>query len=287
MSLFLLVSLDVSVIMVSTLTERNEYMFTITSAKLSAQRAAAALAVAAGITAGALSGTVALAPVAHAAPSSVGPGSSLVVHHDLDDSWLTCTAGPYVASGGTTMNPTFGVLTAGHCGRAGDKVYEYLGNNEVGDFIGTISSSFEGRKEIGVETSGYDYALILLRKDQMNSNGRVGGHKITKALNFAAVAEKMTTPGVKVCSVGVKSGYRCGTLDSVDTNRTEILANMHSAKGDSGGPVWISEGGDYYLIGTLSGAKGESTDGAADRVRVSPLDKPAETLGVRFVNSYG
>lgn len=257
-------------------------MFSITaSAKQSAKRAATALAVMSGVVAGSLLA----APLASASVPVIGPGDSIAVR-DAQGQFHSCTVGPYMVKTATSV-PQFFALTAGHCGTDGSPVYTLSPSNDIGEYVGTISGSFEGKEDRSERSGyGYDYAMIKLSKSNMTRSGSVNGYRITKSLSLNNVADIADGKDVKVCSMGHTSGYRCGTLESVDMNSSEIIVNLPGSKGDSGGPVWVASGGTAQLIGTLSGSKGQSMSGYSTRIRVSPLDKPVEDYGALVLNSY-
>lgn len=158
-----------------------------------------------------------------------------------------CTAGFVAYKAGVP-----GVVTAGHCGKAPDKIdvdWSGIGRTPFGQFVhsrfptadrGWIASS----NSFAVSPQIYDWAG-----------------------NYITVKGSIEAPvGATVCRAGPKTGYRCGqiTAKQVTVNYPQgavygmTESNACSGFGDSGGP-WIDGGGQAQ--GIQSGNQGNSSAG--------------------------
>ena len=142
----------------------------------------------------------------------LAPGDPIVIKNGND--YSHCTAGASVNAQGHQ-----GIITAGHCGSAGDPV---LIQGEGGRWmqVSTVARSTFN------PATGIDAAFIPL----------AGGQGTQHVRSASVTTNSGLIRGTKVCSLGVVSGYRCGSVLTVAANR--VLVDFPSAHGDSGGPVW-------------------------------------------------
>lgn len=143
----------------------------------------------------------------------VGPSTPLLI----GDSLCTTMVAGRDAKGNSVA------ITAGHCGKAGDKVTS--ADDPKGTTIGTFVGA--GAKDNGV---------ILL-----NGNTKLSNH-----YNNATITS-LGGSATQVCKTGITTGTSCGpTIFQVGD---ELTAQICAAPGDSGAPVYA--GG--RLIGLVSG----------------------------------
>jgi hypothetical protein len=192
-----------------------------------AMRAGAAGAVSIAV-AGLLPGT------AGAEAPSVFPGMEI-----RQDSKL-CTLG-YVDAGRRIA------YTAGHC-RGGGVVTDWA-NNVIGH-MATFRDNTPTGTTVATDQMIADYEAIVLADNVAVSNVLPGGRRLEA--RGASVA-----PGQPICHFGVATGETCGTVESVNNGWFTMSHGVVSQKGDSGGPVYVSNGGSAQLVGIFNSVWGD------------------------------
>ena len=177
-------------------------------------------------------------PEAHATVTSIGPGDRIDYVTD-DGSASFCTTG-YVYTG---TNGHAYAITAGHCqtGDSGHVVEETTG--ATGRFIETVVAP--------ARSGGPDYGLI-------DFGPRVASRPGSGAIGFAPDSRPPAVDvGQEVCHLGVSSGTHCGTVAYSYGDDQFMTAGMPaSVPGDSGGPVWVTNGdGQAHIVGIWLGEK--------------------------------
>lgn len=220
-----------------------------TAIRLSTRRIAAAAVAAIAV----LFGGIGTAPMSSAAPKVASsaylvPGSQLVIYH-ADGSANDCTAGPGVSFGEGRR----GIITAGHCGSDGDRVYWVDGNGrerELGALFRPIDKM--------IDDAQYDYALVPV--DPAVIDLYVAGKYLpTTFLTGREIADiKNRGETIHLCSYGITSGERCGDI-FIENPRAavpRITSSFRSSPGDSGGPVYAKRvDGSVDIVGILRGVE--------------------------------
>lgn len=170
-----------------------------------------------------------------ATPGTVVPGGKYTT-----SSGSSCSFGWLVYSKTDTAKRKF-MLTAGHCGKKGERVYIQGSNGkkaQVGQFVESTG---------GILSNGDDYALIDVtnspREAQLPlSNPDFDGWKTQQWV-------KENNP--KICRLGFRTGVSCGPYQEMK-NHTIFYRGI-SDHGDSGGPVWAeTRSGKRYAVGVTS-----------------------------------
>lgn len=201
---------------------------------------------------------------AHAAPATVHvyPGDTIYIEHVTDTARedSMCTAGPIIRLPGDVP----AILTAGHCGDDGDLVSwkaPWGGEVPLGNLVRPIN------RMIGLVM--HDYAVIPINVENVRIDiGR--RYAPTGYLSLYELEDFGNRGAVSICSVGSKTGSRCGTLYSVNTRTQRVLSNMVAGNGDSGGPVYLTRpNGVTEVLGILRG-------------REDAIDKRAVTVPIEL-----
>lgn len=168
-----------------------------------------------------IAGLLVAAAPAPAAPAAITVGSGSPIHMPQPDGQVgACT----VAGVG---NDKFGnkvALTAGHCGKVGDKV-----TTASGKPLGTYAASVMNVNGV-VQFNKLDYAFIKL-----NNNVQF---KTVTSLAPKGISPNKPTLGQVVCKDGITTGVTCGAL--LGASRTEGAGYQFTYFGDSGGPVTMN-----------------------------------------------
>lgn len=198
-----------------------------------------------------------------AADAPMKPGDRITVDHG-DGKASICTLGPLV----DLPDGQQAVVTSGHCGENGNRV----------SFDGTeLASSVERRVDQQIDGILHDYSVIPVPRGSVLPI--IGGRYPQDGfLRMEEVDVLSKQPGgLQLCSVGIKSGERCGPVVSVNYNRGEIVADFDTIKGDSGGPVFVKVNESTALVVGI--VMGYRTDATKDTV-IIPLDYMINTYNL-------
>lgn len=215
--------------------------------------------------AAALAVSTVLAPAAHANVYTE-PGMPITVEHG-DGTASRCTVGPLVI----LPEGDQAILTSGHCGENGDHVDFTVPHNAI------PASQLDRRVDQRIDGILHDYGLIRVFPGSVSS--MIGGRYFQEGfLRMDEIDVLRRQPGgLEICSVGITSGERCGPVVKVDFAVGEIVADFDSAKGDSGGPVFVKNGDTSALVvGILMGYR---LDATKDSV-IIPIELTMNTYGL-------
>jgi hypothetical protein len=176
-----------------------------------------------------------LAGTASADPPSVFPG--MEIHQD----GKLCTLG-YVDPGRRIA------YTAGHCRGAG--VVTDWANNVIGRMAAFRDNTPTGTT-VATDQMIADYEAIVLADNVAVSNILPGGRPLEGRPGVSVAA------GQPICHFGVTTGETCGTVESVNNGWFTMSHGVVSQKGDSGGPVYVSNGGSAQLVGIFNSVWGD------------------------------
>lgn len=137
--------------------------------------------------------------------------------------------------------------TAGHC-RGGGVVTDWA-NNVIGHMAAFRDNTPTGTT-VATDQMIADYEAITLADNVAVSNILPGGRRLDG--KGASVA-----PGQAICHFGVTTGETCGTVESVNNGWFTMSHGVVSQKGDSGGPVYISNGGSAQIVGIFNSVWGD------------------------------
>ncbi|WP_238599397.1 S1 family peptidase [Corynebacterium heidelbergense] len=174
--------------------------------------------------AGALGGAASMATAqAATGPVALGGGSGIIITEQHSGEKFLCS----LSAVGRDRNNNLIALTAGHCGKPGDKV---------------ASEYFEGQGDIGTFTHSWespDVAVIDLDDSKVTPLRTVGGTTINRI---------GTAPlfGQPVCKEGRSTGRTCAWAWGQDRNF--IVEQTCAVGGDSGGPLVRGD----ELVGLIS-----------------------------------
>lgn len=133
------------------------------------------------------------------------------------------------------------MVTAGHCGNEGERVY-VRDNNGNDTEVGEIVNSTNGR--LG---NGADYALIDVTNAAREAKLPLSDPDFDGWQSQSWVAENKP----RICRLGYRTGISCGNYMYMKDNT--IFYEGIQDHGDSGGPVWAETGdGKRYAIGVAS-----------------------------------
>ncbi|MCP2261998.1 hypothetical protein LX15_005729 [Streptoalloteichus tenebrarius] len=200
-----------------------------------------------------------------------------------DDQLGRCTAGfVLVAGDGTTR-----LLTSGHCGRPGERVFS--GGLAVAEFERVVTDDLDRGGQ------GDDYAVVRPLLDLPGFRAGVVDHR-GGVVRVDGVAEPVV--GAPVCKSGRTTGWTCGRVTAV---RTRVRSQAPGAAGrvlgvfahdactepgDSGGPVLSGTRAVGITHGGLTGPDGRcpSRTGGADLAVAEPLatDVLPDLAGLRL-----
>jgi hypothetical protein len=191
-----------------------------------------------------VSGALAGAGPAMAAPVVLGGGSGIVVN---DDDLCTLT------TIGTDQHGDLIGFTSAHCGGPGAKVA-----SEANKEAGVIGQMVAGNDNL-------DYAVIRFDKDKVTPTDNVNGFVIDGLgpdPKFGDIA----------CKLGRTTGYSCGVTWGPGKDPGTIVNQVCGQPGDSGAPVTVNN----KLVGMIHGAF--SDDLPTCVVKFIPLHTPAVTM---------
>jgi hypothetical protein len=177
-----------------------------------------------------------LPPVpAKADPPLVFPG--MEIHQDN----RVCTLG-YV-------DPALKIaFTAGHC-RGSGVVYDRE-HNVIGR-LATFRDNTPSGTTVATDQVISDYESIVLDSSVTANNILPGGRPLESNPSVAV------QPGEAVCHFGVITGETCGTVESVNNGWFTMSHGVQSQKGDSGGPVYLANGGPAEIVGIFNSVWGD------------------------------
>jgi hypothetical protein len=178
------------------------------------------------------------APVnAHADPVLVFPG--MEIHQGAH----LCTLG-YV-------DPALRVaFSAGHCRSDGpvfDKDNKVIGN------VATFRDNTPNGAFVNTDQEIADYESIVLAPDVTVNNVLPDGRVLQSDAGL------VVTPGEPICHFGVVTGESCGTVEAVNNGWFTMGHGTVSQQGDSGGPVYLTNGpGPARIVGIFNSVWGNS-----------------------------
>lgn len=198
----------------------------------------------------------ALLQVTSAVPAAAHPGVLVYPGMEIHQDSNVCTLG-YV-------DPALRVaFTAGHCRGQG------LVTDAQGAPIGHLAAYRDNISDGAVVRTDEliaDYGAIVLADDVAVNNILPGGRPLESE------AGRLPAPGQPVCHFGTITGESCGTVESVNNGWFTMANGVVSQKGDSGGPVYVVDGGRAVLVGIFNSTWGSfpaavTWQVAADQVR--------------------
>lgn len=174
--------------------------------------------------------------VANADPVLVFPGMEIHQGNEV------CTLG-YVDPG---LKIAF---TAGHC-RGGGAVTD-KDNNVIGH-LATFRDNTPNGSMVAADQLIADYEAIVLADDVMANNILPGGRPLESEPGL------VVEPGEGVCHFGIITGESCGTVERVNNGWFTMANGVVSQKGDSGGPVYVTNGAaPARIVGILTSVWGQ------------------------------
>lgn len=192
---------------------------------------------------------------ARADPPLVFPG--MEIHQDN----RVCTLG-YV-------DPAMRIaFTAGHC-RGGGAVYDRE-HNVIGR-LATFRDNTPSGTTVATDQVISDYESIVLDDSVTPSNILPGGRRLESNPSVAL------QPGQAVCHFGVITGETCGTVESVNNGWFTMSHGVQSQRGDSGGPVYLPNGGSAQIVGIFNSVWGDLPAAVSWR---ATSDQVGQDLGV-------
>jgi hypothetical protein len=175
--------------------------------------------------------------VANADPVLVFPGMEIHQGNQV------CTMG-YVDPG---LKVAF---TAGHC-RGGGVVVD-KDNNVIGQ-LATFRDNTPNGATVAADQLIDDYEAIVLADGVAANNILPGGSPLESEPGL------VVQPGQGVCHFGVVTGESCGTVEGVNNGWFTMDQGIVSRKGDSGGPVYVTDGaGAAKIVGIFNSVWGDS-----------------------------
>lgn len=138
-------------------------------------------------------------------------------------------------------------FSAGHC-RGGGSVYDG-NNNLIGHVVASRDNTPTG-STVATDQPIDDYEAIALANGVTMSNILPGGRGLVST--GAAPA-----PGQAVCHFGVTTGETCGTVESVNNGWFTMSHGVQTQQGDSGGPVYLTNGSAGQIIGIFNSIWGD------------------------------
>ncbi len=137
--------------------------------------------------------------------------------------------------------------SAGHC-RGPGPVTDDAGR-PIGTTTGYLDNTPEGAT-VWTDQVISDYEKIALAPDIAVNNILPGG----RALDW--LPDAGLRPGQPVCHFGVATGESCGTVERVNTGWFTMANGVVSQEGDSGGPVYVIDGGRAVVVGLFNSTWG-------------------------------
>jgi hypothetical protein len=172
---------------------------------------------------------------AHADPVPVFPG--MEIHQGTH----LCTLG-YV-------DPALRVaFSAGHC-RSDGPVFDK--DNKVIGRVATFRDNTPNGAFVKTDQEIADYESIVLAPDVMVNDILPGGRILQSDPGL------VVTPGEPICHLGVVTGESCGTVEAVNNGWFTMGHGVISQQGDSGGPVYLTNGpGPARIVGIFNSVWG-------------------------------
>jgi len=165
-------------------------------------------------------------PMELPAASAIGPGAGIYVDYADGSGGMGCTAGFLVRT--STGQP--GVLTAGHCNRAGQSSKVTM--NLAGILPYATLGTFGAMIYEGVRTEQHDIGLVLLDGDNIPQTSDIGA-----SLPVSGVATDVQL-GQRLCKFGMTTDdAECGP--ALEVTDSKVAFSAPSQCGDSGGPVYL------------------------------------------------
>ena len=139
-------------------------------------------------------------------------------------------------------------FTAGHC-RGGGPVAD-RDNHVIGN-MATFRDNTPSGTIVNTNQQIADYESIVLAPDVAVNNILPGGRVLLSDPGL------VVTPGEPVCHFGVVTGESCGTVENVNNGWFTMGHGVVSHEGDSGGPIYITNGpGPARIVGIFNSVWG-------------------------------
>jgi hypothetical protein len=138
--------------------------------------------------------------------------------------------------------------SAGHCHGPGP-VTDNTGQ-PIGTTIASLNNTPQGAT-VSTDQVISDYQEIALAPDVAINNILPGGRSLE------SLPASGLRPGEPVCHFGSVTGESCGTVDRVNTGWFTMANGVVSAKGDSGGPVYVVDGDHAVIVGLFNSTWGQ------------------------------
>ncbi|MCV7246956.1 hypothetical protein H7J07_01615 [Mycobacterium koreense] len=139
-------------------------------------------------------------------------------------------------------------FTAGHC-RGSGPVTD-IGNHVIGTLAAFRDNTPDGTT-VNTDQVIADYEVILLAPDVAVNDILPGGRVLRSDPDLAV------QPGDGVCHFGVITGESCGEVQAVNNGWFTMTNGVVSAKGDSGGPVYVlAPDGSGRIVGLFNSTWG-------------------------------
>lgn len=210
------------------------------------------------------------------APDAIYGGGKL----DLPALGGFCSSGLAVQR---AIAPTYGMITAGHCGVPGNPAIFQVGNGPWTD-----SGTFRGSQFPGAG----DYAFVTHDNYQFEGTPFVVQQVLDYTGKAIPVDGLQEAPvGASICRSGTSSGWRCGrvTARNVTVNYVEgatsglTQTTACGSPGDSGGPFLAGT----QAQGVLSGISGGGCFGGGGSSFFQPVRPVLQAFGLQLMTRFG
>ncbi|HTZ13232.1 MAG TPA: hypothetical protein VMC78_06360 [Mycobacterium sp.] len=139
-------------------------------------------------------------------------------------------------------------FTAGHC--RGDGPVADRDNHVIGN-MATFRDNTPSGSIVNTNQQIADYESIVLVPEVAVNNILPGGRVLLSDPGL------VVTPGEPVCHFGVITGESCGTVENVYNGWFTMGHGVVSHEGDSGGPIYITNGpGPARIVGIFNSVWG-------------------------------
>jgi len=165
-------------------------------------------------------------------------------------------------------------FTAGHC-RGGGDVTD-VNQNLIGH-VAAFRDNTPSGSTVGTDQLIADYEAIVLTDNVTASNVMPGGRRLESRPGLAA------QPGQAVCHFGVITGETCGAVESVNNGWFTMSHGVQSQRGDSGGPVYLPDGGSATIVGIFNSIWGDLPAAVSWQ---STSEQVREDLGIRASSTH-